>query len=533
MKAKLPLLLALMTLLSLASNSLLAQSESNELPVVTIYTDWESDQEGAIHLSLSGSESDFATTYIDAGYGKKKPTDVDQDGAIPAKGNVIKVYGRFEGIGTPMDITKKIEIAPNDFIKEVNISLTTLEEQPDLTKCQALTRLTMMACELKSIDFDKIPASITTLQVLVNDLSEIVLPSMPNLDELSAGSCPNMSKVDVSGAPNLTRLDIGSSPMLTTLDLSKNPNLIYLAAYDCALSNIDLSHCNSLENISLSGNKLSQLKLGNTEAIEILELANNRLTAIDLAKMPKLKSLSLRANTQVSSIDLSNNPELMILTADSTAIKEIKVNHLKNLETLDLGATQLTKLDISGMPALQNVSIEHCYSVSEINFANAPLLTNILIDGNKLSFDQTAQMAKDLPEADIQMGPFIGVYSQGDPKEGNLMHEEAVELCRSKNYAVMQRDSEGEVSDYNGIPASIDPLTAPKLSYRDTGAQIVIDLSAINKIVSTAYLYSMSGELIRSYELSGGSLEINKKELRQGTHYLIHIEGIGSLILHL
>lgn len=188
-----------------------------------------------------------------------------------------------------MDITKKIEIAPNDFIKEVNISLTTLEEQPDLSKCQALTRLTMMACELKSIDFDKIPASITTLQVLVNDLSEIVLPSMPNLDELSAGSCPNMSKVDVSGAPNLTRLDIGSSPMLTTLDLSKNPNLIYLAAYDCALSNIDFSHCNSLENISLSGNKLSQFKLGNTEAIEILELANNRLTAIDLAKMPKLK----------------------------------------------------------------------------------------------------------------------------------------------------------------------------------------------------------------------------------------------------
>lgn len=62
MKAKLPLLLALMTLLSLASNSLLAQSESNELPVVTIYTDWESDQEGAIQLSLSGSESDFATT---------------------------------------------------------------------------------------------------------------------------------------------------------------------------------------------------------------------------------------------------------------------------------------------------------------------------------------------------------------------------------------------------------------------------------------------------------------------------------------
>lgn len=532
MKAKLPLLLlGLMTLLGLMSNPLRAQSD--ELPVVTIYTNWENDQEGDINLSLSGSESDFETTYIDAGYGKKKPNDVNQDGSIPAKGNVIKIYGHFEGIGTPTDITKKIEVAPNDFIKEVNISLTTLEEQPDLSKCQALTRLTMMACELKSIDFDKIPSSITTLQVLVNDLSEIVLPSMPNLEELSAGSCPNMSKVDVSGAPNLTRLDIGGLPMLTTLDLSKNPNLIYLAAYDCALPKIDLSNCNSLENISLSGNKLSQLKLGNTEGIEILELANNQLAAIDLTKMPKLKSLSLRANTQISSIDLSNNSELMILTADSTAIKEIKVNHLKNLETLDLGATQLSKLDISGMSGLQNVSIECCYSVTEINFANAPLLTNILIDGNKLSFDQTAQMAKDLPEADIQMGPFIGVYSQGDPREGNLMHEEAVELCREKNYAVMQRDSEGEVSDYNGIPASIDPITAPKLSYRDTGAQIIVDLSTINKRASTAHLYNMSGELIRSYELSGGSLEIDKKELRQGTHYLIHIEGVGSLVLHL
>ena len=531
MKAKLPLLLGLMTLLGLMSNPLKAQRD--ELPVVTIHTNWASDQEGAIHLSLSGSEKDFETTYIDAGYGKKKPTDVDQDGAIPAKGNVIKIYGHFEGIGTPMDITKKIEVAPNDFIKEVNISLTPLEEQPDLSKCQALTRLTMMACELKSIDFDKIPSSITTLQVLVNDLSEIVLPSMPNLDELSAGSCPNMSKVDVSGAPNLTRLDIGGLPMLTTLDLSKNPNLIYLAAYDCALPKIDLSNCNNLENISLSGNKLSQLKLGNTEDLEILELANNKLTGIDLTKMPKLKSLSLRANTQISSIDLSNNPNLMIFTADSTAIKEIKVNHLKSLETLDLGATQLTKLDISGMSALQNVSVECCYSVSEINFANAPQLINILIDGNKLSFDQTAQMAKDLPEADMQMGPFIGVYAQGDPKEGNLMHEEAVELCRSKNYAVMQRDSDGEVYDYNGIPASIDPITTPKLSYRDTGAQIVIDLSTINKRVSAAHLYNMSGELIRSYKLSGRSLEIDKKELQQGAHYLIHIEGIGSLVLHL
>ena len=96
-----------------------------------------------------------------------------------------------------MDITKKVDVAPNDFIKEINISLTTLDEQPDLSKCQALTRLTMMACELKSIDFNKVPASITTLQVLINDLSEIVLPSMPNLEELSAGSCPNMSKLDI------------------------------------------------------------------------------------------------------------------------------------------------------------------------------------------------------------------------------------------------------------------------------------------------------------------------------------------------
>lgn len=531
MKAKLPLLLGFMTLLGLMSNPLKAQSD--ELPVVTIHTNWTSDQEGAIHLSLSGSEKDFETTYIDAGYGKKKPTEVNQDGSIPAKGNVIKIYGRFEGVSTPMEITKKITVAPNDFIKVVNISMTALDEQPDLSKCQALTRLTMMACELKNIDFDKIPASITTLQVLVNDLSEIVLPSMPNLDKLSAGSCPNMSKIDISRAPNLTTLDVGDSPMLKTLDLSNNPNLVYLAAYDCALSDIDLSHCNKLENIALSGNKLSQLKLGNTENLEILELANNKLTRIDLTKMPKLKSLSLRANTQISSIDLSNNPELMSFAADSTAIKEIKVNHLKNLETLNLGATQLTKLDLSGMSALQTVSIERCYTVTEVNFAGSPLLTYILIDGNKLSFDQTEQMAKDLPKADIQMGPFIGVYSLGDPKEGNLMHEEAVELCREKNYGVLQIDSNGEVSDYNGIPASIDPITAPKLSYRDTGAQIVIDLSTINKRVSVAHLYNMNGELIRSYELSGRSLEIDKKELQQGAHYLIHIEGIGSLVLHL
>ena len=91
-----------------------------QTPLITMTTIDADNYEGSIAFSLSGSEEDFKSLLIDAGYGKKPANEVDSEGKIPIKGNVVKIYGTCQGFVAPMERVKNLEFAENECIKQLS-----------------------------------------------------------------------------------------------------------------------------------------------------------------------------------------------------------------------------------------------------------------------------------------------------------------------------------------------------------------------------------------------------------------------------
>ena len=132
-------------------------------PVVTLYTTDPDNYEGTISFSISGDEEDFKNLMIDAGYGKKPASEVDENGNIRIKGNVIKIYGKFNGLNTPMERTKNAVFAENNFIEKLSFTGDNLPNAIDLSANKGLTYISFLACGVEKIDFSKFPTRYTLI----------------------------------------------------------------------------------------------------------------------------------------------------------------------------------------------------------------------------------------------------------------------------------------------------------------------------------------------------------------------------------
>lgn len=497
--------------------ALLSQT-SGDAPVATIRTNWGNDQEGTIFLAVEGEESDLEQIFIDAGYGKKKITEKNEDDSYSAKGNTIKLYGKITGLTTPWDIVTKITFAENDHLTGVSVAMSPLVEQVDLSPCKALTYASFLGCNLTSFDFSKLPMSIENLSLASNNLTEVVVPNLPNLKNLAVSTNPLLKKLDISQVPQLDELDVSELPLITSLDLSKHTNLAFLTAFGCQLSTIDLSQCPQIVNVSLTGNVLTEVKFAqNMPNLAVLELAYNKLKSFDGSSMPALRLLSLRGNLPLSKLDISKNLQLNVLAVDSTSISSIDVKHLKDLETLNVGDCPLTSLDVSGLDKLENLSIQRCYGVTTLNISGCSKMTNVLLAGNKLGLEMSHQIASDLPETTTG---FIGFCLTDDPKEKNLMYAKDVETCNEKGYQVLQMSNDGLPTPYSGIPTSVEEISLPQqeMIAVDLGSHMEIRFTELPSSKEKLVIFDMNGKQRLSASVAGNSIRINKKRLGEGKY---------------
>lgn len=497
--------------------ALFSQIPENE-PVATIHINWGNDQTGTVSLNVVGEESDLEQIFIDAGYGMKKITEKNEDDSYSVKGNIIKLYGKIKGLSTPWEIVKKISFAENDHLSELAVLLSPLEEQVDLSPCKALTYASFLGCRLTSFDFSKLPKSIKQLSLASNNLTEVVVPKLPNLEKLSVGTNPELKKLDISQVPQLIELDVSDLPLITSLDLSKHTKLTLLTAYGCQLSTLDLSQCLEIENVSLTNNVLTDVKFAqNNPKLGILELAHNKLKSFDGSSMPELRLLSLGHNLSLSKLDISKNKDLAILAVDSTAISSIDVKHLKELESLNTGGCSLTSLDLSGLEKLMNLSIQQCYGITTLNISGCSSLTNIILAGNSLGLDMSHQIASDLPEAH---NGFIGFYLMDDPKEKNQMYTKDVETCVNKGFQVLQMSNDGMPMPYEGIPTSVEKISQPlqEMTAIDLGNYIEIRLSKLPSSKEKLSVFDISGKGRLSIPISSKTIRIEKRSLGKGKY---------------
>ena len=144
---------------------------------------------------------------------------------------------------------------------------------------------------------------------------------------------------------------------VTTLDLFKLgirnlkgielfSNLEYLQCDSNKLSSLDLSQNTQLVQLSCSGNIISKLDVSKNAALHSLLCRYNKLTKLDVSNNLELQWLDCWGN-QLKTIDLSNNAALYYLDCDNNQLTSLDVSNNTALKYFYCPRNSLTSLDVS------------------------------------------------------------------------------------------------------------------------------------------------------------------------------------------
>lgn len=485
-------------------------------PLVTITTTDDANYEGAISFSISGNEEDFSSLRIDAGYGKKLASEVDENGEIPLKGNIIKIYGKIEGLVAPMGRTHNVTFAENDFIKKLSFALNELPSGIDLSANKMLEYVSFLSCGIQSLDFSKLPSTLKTIYLTTNNLSSVDFSRFHDLETVYIDENPLISFVDFTTNKNLQRINISGNPLITSVNLTEQKNLAIFEAWNCNLTDIDFSHTNVLENVSLSNNKLDSIIFGNTDNLQILDITSNNIKNLETSKMPAMLSLSVIANKEMETLDVSKCEKLVRLNIDSTRISRLNLANCLCLEILTASETLLKELDLSNNKNLSQLSIENCKAFTDLNVSDKPNLRVLIMAGNKLGWNITSKIATDLPKLINDFGTWGVILNTST--EQNQISKESVNIAKSKGWDIVARNSNGDIEEYEGMNTGVKKIMTSKTKQLQvTVSENNIDVENLPKgYQKKVNIFDAKGRKIRSIVTDKTSIRIENQSIPKG-----------------
>lgn len=211
---------------------------------------------------------------------------------------------------------------------------------------------------------------LTALETLDVSADELDLEARNNdaLKSVDVGFC-HLTHLELP--PRVEHLDCTGNPLLH-FDAALLPELRTLKCLNTTLEELDVSPLAALEELSCGWNdngyyregapgpRLTKLVLGQHPKLTRLAAGNwlfpgtplgSRLQAIDLSGLPALEQLDLD-ECQIRSLDLRENRRLKRLSCRNTPIGELDLRHNLELEQLNVEWTALTRLDVSAQTAL-------------------------------------------------------------------------------------------------------------------------------------------------------------------------------------
>ena len=206
---------------------------------------------------------------------------------------------------------------------------------------------------------------ITQLQAHhLDGMTEVVTGGNAKLNLFAVYNNNSLQSVDASNMPSLATLQTYYSPNIQTINTTNSPNLNdFNGLSNGSLQNfIGLSDNSKLQRFWASGSKIESYdfsKMTNLSNVNLASAAVKEIKGLSAAGA-NLKELQL-SNTHVSSLDVSNNPNLTKL--DLYNVKEmtaLDVTHNPNLTYLRTTFIPFTSLDLSNNTKLVELSIAHC-----------------------------------------------------------------------------------------------------------------------------------------------------------------------------
>ncbi|WP_455097081.1 hypothetical protein [Prevotella jejuni] len=195
-------------------------------------------------------------------------------------------------------------------------------------------------------------------------LKEVVTGGNTKLNLFALYGNKSLESVDASNMPALTNLQTYYSSNIKTINTTNSPNLNNFNGISngSLQSFIGLSENSKIQTFWASGSKIESYdfsKMTNLRNVNLASAAVKEIKGLSAAGA-NLQELQL-SNTHVSSLDVSNNPNLTSI--DLYNVKEmtvLDVTHNPNLTSLRIPFTSISSLDVSNNTKLTYLSVSHC-----------------------------------------------------------------------------------------------------------------------------------------------------------------------------
>ncbi|MCM1567850.1 MAG: fibronectin type III domain-containing protein [Roseburia sp.] len=160
-------------------------------------------------------------------------------------------------------------------------------------------------------------------------------------------------------------------------------NLTSLGCDSNNLSSLDVSGNPELKYLYCDENNLSSLDVSGNPVLEILYCEENSLSSLDVSGCLVLKKLNCCGNN-LSSLDVSGNPTLKILYCEENSLSSLDVSGCPALTDLDCSSNNLSSLNVSRNPALRSLDCSS-NNLSSLDVSGCPALTDLDCFYNNLS----------------------------------------------------------------------------------------------------------------------------------------------------
>lgn len=214
-------------------------------------------------------------------------------------------------------------------------------EELDVSRNQKLRFLNCWGSQLESLDVSK-NNELKHLRCIFSNLNDLFLGDI-DIETIDC-SFNNFSSLDFSGNKKLNKLIANNNPLLTRLILNTN------------IKEVDVHYV------------YQPFIDEEEEEEEVMGIEpKGKIKELDLDKCILLEKLNIN-NQRLSSINLSNNKNLIELNCSENHLTNLDITHNKKLETLDCAHNRLEKLDISKNKKLTSIKMEGNKSASIFQF---------------------------------------------------------------------------------------------------------------------------------------------------------------------
>ncbi len=199
--------------------------------------------------------------------------------------------------------------------------------------------------------------------------------------------------VKVYGKSDIWYLNISGNLLPTAFDQPKLMNVVQVSISGASVDKVELPAFEKMTQFSLNNSPVKTVDVSKVPTLTSLTINNMKeaaqLTSIDISNNPELTYLSLQGNATASgaltSLDLTNNTKLEGVYVQYNKIKEIKLaDSYEKLGTFNASFNELEAINPAAMPAVKWFDVRNNKIKGDLDITSDKL-TNVYVNNNELT----------------------------------------------------------------------------------------------------------------------------------------------------